>query len=78
MHHLKKLNLFNLNGEKTMLMLVLFQNALHNLLIFLLVLFEQEPIYGSWLPPIRGAEIVDFVRNYMDGISWNLQSLSPY
>ena len=47
MHHLKKLNLFNLNGEKTMLMLVLFQNALHNLLIFLLVLFEQESIYGS-------------------------------
>ena len=30
------------------------------------------------LPPIRAAEIVECVRKYVDGISQNLQSLSPY
>ena len=30
------------------------------------------------LPLIRAAEIVECVRKYMDGISQNLQSLSPY
>ena len=32
----------------------------------------------SLLPLIRAAEIVECVRKYMDGISQNLQSLSPY
>ena len=30
------------------------------------------------LPPIRAAEIFEWVRKYMDGISQNLQNLSPY
>ena len=30
------------------------------------------------LPPKRAAEIVQCVRKYVDGISQNLQSLSPY
>ena len=30
------------------------------------------------LPPIRGAEIVECVRKYLEGSSQNLQSLSSY
>ena len=30
------------------------------------------------LPPIRAAEIVESVCKYVDGISQNLQSFSPY
>ena len=30
------------------------------------------------LPVVSVAEIVGWMSKYMDGISWNLQSLSPY
>ena len=39
---------------------------------------DFELIKNYLLPPIRAAEIVECMCNYMDGISRNLQSLSSY
>ena len=43
----------------------------------LLGTFRYNHIF-LWLSPIRAAEIVEWVRKYMDKISQNLHSLSPY
>ena len=45
----------------------------------LIVVFPQgDNASVLFLPPIRAAEIVECVHKYMDEISQNLQSSSPY